>query len=47
MYNVYIMIKMSKNDDINNVLLVKYLLKENKNIYFNYIINKIKNIFYN
>ena len=45
MYNIYIIVKLSKNDDINNILLVNSTLRENKN--FNYIINKIKNIFYN
>ena len=45
MYNVYIIVEMSKNNSINDVLLVKHSLIENKNIYF--IINKIKNIFYN
>ena len=45
MYNVYIIVEMSKNDSINNVLLFKHSSIENKNIYF--IINKIKSIFYN
>ena len=48
MYNVYVIVKTLKNNDINNILLIeKYRLIENKNIYYNYIINKIKSIFYN